>query len=482
VTSSPSIVWFRQDLRLADNPALAAAVSAGGPIIPLYIFAPEEEGSWIPGAASSWWLHQSLKSMAEDFRGGGSSLLFRKGPAETVLRELVRETGAAAVFWNRRYEPACIVRDSAVKEALRRNAVRAESFNSSLIFEPWDLKTQAGGPYQVFTPFWKAARRRTAPPLPREAPKTWRIFPGKLASLALEDFHLEPKVPWDGGLREAWEPGEKGAQHELDRFLDSGLLDYPEKRDRPAVAGTSRLSPHLHFGELSPRQVWQALQQRASQDRRPGIQRGTEGYLRQLGWREFAYHLLYHFPETVDRPLRKEFERFPWKRDPESLRAWQRGQTGYPIVDAGMRELWKTGWMHNRVRMIVASFLVKDLLQPWQEGARWFWDTLVDADLANNTLGWQWTAGCGADAAPYFRIFNPVSQGEKFDSKGGYVRRWVPELAKLPDEFLHRPWEAGLELLNKSGVFLGENYPYPIVDHAAARALALHALGTIKKK
>ncbi|MCE9625750.1 MAG: DNA photolyase family protein [Deltaproteobacteria bacterium] len=480
--SGPVILWFRSDLRLEDNPALQAAVESRAPILPVFIWAPKEEGSWTPGGASRWWLHQSLRELSFSLEKKGAKLCLRRGKSREVLADLARETGARTVYWNRRYEPEIIRRDAAIKEGLRAEKIQAESFNSHLLFEPWELKTQAGEPYKVFTPFWKSCLSRPEPVAPKAAPAKLEGFSGGVPSLNLNDLELEPKIDWAKGMREAWRPGETGAQRELARFLEDAVPAYLEDRDKPACSGTSRLSPHLHFGEIGPRQIWHIVKQAAAHDRRSGGQRGAEGFLREVGWREFAYHLIYHFPHTIERPLRAEFERFPWKQDGQALKAWQKGLTGYPLVDAGMRELWTTGWMHNRVRMIVASFLVKDLLIPWQEGAKWFWDTLVDADLASNTLGWQWTAGCGADAAPYFRIFNPVSQGEKFDPGADYVRRWIPELAKLSDEWIHRPWEAPVESLKKAGVSLGKDYPAPLVDHAQARDLALRALDTIKKK
>ena len=388
---------------------------------------------------------------------------------------MAKETGADAVFWNRRYEPACIARDRKVEEALRAAGLHAESFNAALLYEPWTIQNKAGRPFQVFTPFWRTCLASAEPAEPLPAPRKLAAPPRQSASLPLAALELEPKPDWAAGLRAAWHPGSAGAQAELRRFLRAGLLTYAEGRNRPDLVGTSRLSPHLHFGEISPRQVWQAVKRQAESQSIPAAVWRKWQFLTELGWREFAHHLLFHFPHTPEQPLRPAFARFPWRKNAAWLRAWQRGQTGYPLVDAGMRELWATGWMHNRVRMVVASFLVKNLLVPWQEGARWFWDTLVDADLANNTLGWQWTAGCGADAAPFFRIFNPVSQGEKFDPQGNYVRRWVPELARLPDAWIHQPWQAPPAALTAAGVELGRTYPRPIVSHLVSREVALEA-------
>jgi deoxyribodipyrimidine photo-lyase len=476
-----SIVWFRTDLRLADNPALAAAVERGAPIVPLFIWAPEEEAKWPPGAASRWWLHQSLVQLDASLRERGSRLIVRRGPTLETLQQLAHEAHATAVFWNQRYEPAAIARDAMLKDALRADGLTIDTFNAALLFEPGAIRTNAGGPFQVFTPFWKACLSASPPGAPLRVPTT-RAAPRRWPpSLAIGELALEPKIDWAAGMRAVWQPGERGAAAQLSRFLEEALIHYPVDRDRPDILGGSRLSPHLHFGEISARQVFQAVQARAALDPTPGVCGGAEAYLREIGWREFAYHLLVHFPHTTDAALRVAFARFPWKKDSSALRAWQRGSTGYPIVDAGMRELWTTGWMHNRVRMIVASFLVKDLLQPWQAGAEWFWDTLVDADLANNTLGWQWTAGCGADAAPFFRIFNPVTQGHEFDPNGDYVRRWVPELQRLPADVIQQPWNAPAAVLRDAGIRLGLNYPAPIVDHSRARQRALAALGTIKR-
>jgi len=442
-----SIVWFRLDLRLSDNRALAAAVKRGGAVVPVFIWSPEEEGDWPPGAASRWWLHQSLERLGASLRAAGSPLVIRKGPTLAALRSLVRETGATALFWNRRYEPAMIARDTKVRQALVADGVRVESFNSALLHEPWEIENASGNPFRVFTPFSRACLAAktafTLAPRPGKIPAP----PKPVVSLPLAALELEPDRDWAAGFSREWKVGEAGAAAELERFLSKRVMDYPAARDMPGVPGTSRLSPYLHFGELSPRQIWLETEGRQSA--------ATDAYLRQLLWREFAHHLLYHFPLTPLEPLRPEFAKFPWLDDPQGLRAWQRGRTGVPMVDAGMRELWATGWMHNRVRMVAASFLIKDLLVPWQAGARWFWDTLVDADLANNTLGWQWVAGCGADAAPYFRIFNPDTQAARFDPQSDYRKRWLPELGTAA-------------------------YPAPIVDHAAARTRALAALEGMK--
>lgn len=456
-----SIVWFRLDLRLEDNPALKEAADCGA-VIPVFIGSPAEDGGWPAGAASRVWLHESLKSLDESLRKKGSRLIIRKGKTVECLRQLVRETGAQNLFWNRRYEPAAIARDTQIKESFA-GKIQVKSFNSALLFEPWEIRTGSKTPYQVFTAFWNAclAAPEPAQPLP---------YPGKLKapeawpdSVPLESLGLLPEISWDKEIRKAWQPGESGAAKRLSGFLKQAAGAYDRGRDLPAETGTSRLSPHLHFGEIGPRQIWHAVKKQAAK-MKPAERKSAEIYLKEIGWREFAHHLLFHFPDTPERPLKKKFASFPWKKDKAALKTWQKGMTGYPIVDAGMRELWATGWMHNRVRMITASFLIKDLLIPWQEGAKWFWDTLVDADLANNTLGWQWTAGCGADAAPFFRIFNPVSQGEKFDPHGAYIRKWVPELAALPDKWIHRPFEAPEP---------PRNYPEPIVNHAEARVLAL---------
>lgn len=478
----PSLWWLRLDLRLSDNPALVAALKAGGPVVPVFIWSPEEESPWSPGAASNWWRHQSLAALDARLRAAGSRLVIRRGAALEELRRLAKETGASRVFWNRRYEPAVLSRDKSVKESLRQNGIEAESFNAALLHEPWTIQNKSGKPFQVFTPFWRHCLTR---PDPAEVSPEPKRIPGPAdwpQSRALKELGLEPRLNWAEGFRTVWQPGEKGARTALEHFVTTAFDQYSDNRNRPDLVGTSRLSPHLHFGEISPRQVWLRLEAMAAKRGLAESEWRGSQFLAEMGWREFAHHLLFHFPRTPEVPLRPEFEKFPWHADDKALHAWQKGRTGFPIVDAGMRELWTTGWVHNRVRMIVASFLVKDLLLPWQAGARWFWDTLVDADLAQNTLGWQWTAGCGADAAPYFRIFNPYSQGEKFDPRGDYIRHWCPELAKLPTAWIHKPNLAPAEVLSAAGVRPGENYPLPLVSHAAARDRALAAYAKLKAK
>lgn len=467
-----SVVWFRQDLRIHDQPALAAALALKGSVVPVYIWSPEEEGNWPPGAASRWWLHHSLMALQKDLQGLGLTLVIRQGKSLQQLQTLIKETGAQHLFWNRRYEPWTIQRDAAIKATLRDQGIDVHSSNSHLLFEPWTISNRQGKPFQVFTPFWNSCLAKLiAPPLP--PPSTCLKGTPKISSLQVQDLDLLPHIAWDSGLKQAWKPGSAGSSDMLERFLQEPILEYSDHRDRPDLEGVSKLSPHLHFGEISPRMIWQAVKQRCKNKGDP--------YLRQLGWREFAHHLLFHFPHTAEAPLHHKYAAFPWIQNQAWLKAWHKGLTGYPIVDAGMRELWTTGWMHNRVRMIVGSFLVKDLLLDWREGARWFWDTLVDADLANNTLGWQWVAGCGADAAPYFRIFNPTLQGEKFDPQGHYVKRWVPELSRLPLRWLQNPWKAPEDVLKESGIILGKTYPKPIVDHDVARTRALAALNTMKE-
>jgi deoxyribodipyrimidine photo-lyase len=476
----PVLVWFRLDLRLADNPALHEAWQTGSPVVPVFVHAPQEEGRWAPGGASRWWLHHSLGALDASLRALGSRLILRQGDTLGQLRELARDTGARAVYWNRRYEPALTSRDTRIKQALKEDGLEAKSFNSALLKEPWEILNQSGRPFQVFTPYWRQVLRDLDPSHPFPQPETLATPVAWPRSDTVEDLGMLPRIPWDAAFPSHWTPGEAGATTALRHFLSSGFEGYDSLRDRPDVAGTSRLSPHLHFGEIGPRQVWHAVAALAARQGMADPRWRSSRFLTEVGWREFAHHLLHHFPHTPGEPLRPAFNGFPWEPDPARLRAWQQGRTGYPIVDAGMRQLWATGWMHNRVRMIVGSFLVKNLLQPWTAGADWFWDTLVDADLASNTLGWQWVGGCGADAAPYFRIFNPVSQGLKFDPRGDYVRQWVPELRAMPDRFLHNPWEASPSERQAAGMSGPGAYPQPVVDLAASRKRALAAFQAMK--
>ena len=469
-----AIWWIRRDLRLQDNPALAAACESGT-VVPVYVHAPEEESPWAPGDASRVWLRKSLQTLDARLRARGSALVVRRGPSLAALRALVQELGAEAVHWNRLYEPATIARDAGVKEALQGAGLQARSHAASLLFEPWQVQTESGTPYRVFTPFWRKAQARleTLPPLASPPQR----LPGVsgLRSEALDQVLPAPRPSWDRAFWTDWEPGEDGAGHALDAFVDGALAGYCEERDRPDHIGTSRLSPHLHFGEISPHRILATLRERV---RSAALDADVAGYIRELGWREFSHHLLFHFPTSAEVDFNPRFAGFKWATtEPDTLQAWQRGRTGVPIVDAGMRELWHSGWMHNRVRMIVASFLCKNLRQHWLHGARWFWDCLLDADLANNTLGWQWSAGTGADAAPYFRIFNPVAQARRFDPDGHYVRRWLPELAALPDAALFAPWEHP-ELLRR----LAPAYPQrPIVDLSQSRAAALAAYRALRE-
>ncbi|SHL69674.1 cryptochrome/photolyase family protein [Roseibium suaedae] len=470
-----TLVWFRQDLRLADNPALCEA-AAKGKVLPLFILEDAKAvGDTHPlTGASHWWLHHSLAALKKALPG----LVLRKGDPRLILPHLVEEMGLEAVYWNRCYEPHAIARDSDIKADLKAKGIEVRSFKAALLHEPFELKTKTGGPYKVYSPFWRAAKEIEVPEaLPK--PETIEVVSG-CGSDDLESFSLLPKRPdWAKGWDVLWSPGEEGASRRLSGFLKDGLTGYGELRNRPDLPNVSRLSPHLHFGEISPRQVWHETLRHLEQA--PKDEGDGWKFLSELAWREFSYHLLYHFPKLPEENWKPTFDAYPWRDSAEDLKAWQLGQTGYPIVDAGMRELWQTGWMHNRVRMIVASFLIKHLRLHWHHGEEWFRDTLVDADLANNSASWQWVAGSGADAAPYFRIFNPMTQGGKFDPEGDYVRKWVPELAKLDTAYLHAPFDAPEAALRKAGVELGKTYPKPIVDHTKARQAALDGYEAVKE-
>lgn len=474
MSDRPIIVWFRQDLRTRDQAALSAAAASGQPVLPLYVLDEDSPAEWRPGGATRWWLHGSLMTLAGDLARLGSPLLLRRGEVADVVAAVARESGASAVVATRQVESHWCAADARLRTTLATDNIRFQIFPGTTLFEPGSLRTKAGGSPKIFTPFWRACLGAEPPARPLRAPATLRPLSRPMACDALDAWGLLPTSPdWAGGLRASWRPGETAAQESFAGFLDRGLGRYHADRNALEPAATSQLSPHLHFGELSPREIWHTVFARMQAD--PGLVSGGESWLRELGWREFCAHTLAANPQMPSEPLHPRFAEFSWSQDVSNLRAWQRGRTGYPIVDAGMRQLWQTGWIPNRVRMIVASFLVKHLLLPWQQGEAWFWDTLVDADLGNNAGGWQWVAGCGLDAAPYFRIFNPVLQGEKFDSDGDYVRRWVPELARLPSRHLHRPWAAAPLDLVAAGVRLGLDYPWPLIDHAAARARALQA-------
>ena len=464
-----TVVWFRQDLRLSDNPALAYAAERGG-VIPVYIL---DDGGRPLGGASRWWLHKNLAALKNDLPG----LILMRGDPLVILNKLVEQTGADAVCWNRCYEPHAIARDKTIKAAMRERGLEVESFNGALLVEPWEVKTGQGGPFKVYSPFWRAAKARDVAS-PVAVPKLDIDAPAGIGD-DLDDWNLLPSSPnWADGWEDIWQPGEAGAQARLESFLDDGLAGYGTLRNRPDKANVSRLSPHLHWGAISPRQIWARAQFLG--DRDPARRTDIDKFLSEIGWREFSYHLLYHFPSLPEENWRPAFDAYPWRDDSAGLQAWRKGRTGYPLVDAGLRELWQTGYMHNRVRMVTASFLVKHLRLHWSHGEAWFWDTLVDADQANNAASWQWVAGCGADAAPYFRIFNPMTQGEKFDPDGAYVRRWCPELAGLDNKVIHAPFKATEEALHAAGVVLGDTYPRPIVDHAAARAAALAGYEAVK--
>lgn len=487
MTHTPlAIVWFRQDLRLGDNPALIAAVESGAQIIPLYILDDGNAGEWRMGGASRVWLHHSLAALNQSLN---NTMVFLKGDAKTLLPAFMKETGANAIYWNRCYEPWRIRRDKAIKDDLKSHGIEAQSFNGSLLWEPWDVLKDDGTPYKVFTPFYRKGclgqsppREPLPPPHPLHCAQPSFLDGQRIGVAGIDALNLLPQSPdprWDIDMTQGWNIGEAGAHQRLNAFLSDGLKNYKEGRNIPAGHNVSRLSPHLHFGEVSPNQVWYAAKAAGMAQ---GLEKDLDHFLSELGWREFSHSLLYHYPTLPRHNLQGRFDAFPWQDNAAMLRAWQKGQTGYPIVDAAMRELWQTGYMHNRTRMIVGSFLVKNLLLHWHHGEDWFWDCLFDADLANNAASWQWVAGCGADAAPYFRIFNPITQGEKFDPNGVYVRKFVPELKNMPNDFIHKPWEASPLILKAAGVTLGTTYPHPIVDHASAREKALAAFEVTKTK
>ena len=473
--TAPVIVWFRKDLRLSDNLALLAAVEHGGPVIPVYI---REKSAGPLGGAQEWWLHHSLAALSSSLEKARSSLVLASGDAERILRDLISETGADTVLWNRGYDPTGMATDKALKQKLRDDGLTVRSFSGQLLHEPSRLQTKSGGPYRVYTPFWRALEGGEEPHAPVDPPKSLKAPELWPKSEKLADWKLLPtKQDWEKDFSDIWTPGETGALDKLDDFIDGALKGYEEGRDFPAKPATSLLSPHLAAGEISPAAVWHATKGLSRHIASNDISR----FRKEIVWREFCYHLLFHFPELGEKNWNDSFDAFSWRDDEKSFKAWTRGMTGYPIVDAGMRQLWQHGTMHNRVRMIVASFLIKHLLIDWRKGEKWFRDTLVDADPASNAANWQWVAGSGADASPFFRIFNPILQGEKFDGDGDYVRRFGPELEKLERKYIHKPFEAPKDALKKAGIELGKTYPLPIVDHGKARERALAAYAAVKK-
>ncbi len=473
----PAIYWFRADLRLSDLPGLVAASNAG-PVIPVYILDDQLGDDWKLGGATRWWLHHSLDRLNKDLMARDGKLILRRGETTAILATLMQETGATQIYASRQYQPWAQQSEHELKDLAQGRGGDFKRYPGTLIFEPEEIKTGGGTPFKVFTPFWRACLKGRDPSQPLPIP-TLSFSESMPKSLELEELGLLPTRPnWAEGWETLWCPGEAGAEDALQAFLASHVSDYGEGRDFPAQPNTSRLSPHLKFGEISPRQIWAAAQHLKHAE--PATAPSVDKFLAEIGWREFCNHLVAQFPAMPDRAFNSKFDHFPWGDNEEYLSAWQQGMTGYPIVDAGMRELWQTGFMHNRVRMVVASFLTKHLLTHWRHGEQWFWDCLLDADLASNACSWQWVGGSGADASPYFRIFNPIAQGEKFDKTGEYTRKWVPEIAELPDKYLHKPWEAPALTLEAAGVALGETYPQPIVDHKAARETALIAYANLR--
>jgi deoxyribodipyrimidine photo-lyase len=474
-------MWFRNDLRLADNPALQAAIASKRPLLCVYIHDDESPSLRPMGGAAKWWLHGALQTLGEALIEKGGALVFLRGAANKVLERLVEETNAAEVFWNRRYDQAGCAIDDLLKQKLTKRGIGVQTFNAILLYEPWAVMNKSDAPFRVFSAYRRAAASLGAPEAPLPAPHRLTAFTLSKAAqsqtIELGDLHLLPTRPdWARGLRETWISSETSAQNALARFVKKRFASYASQRDQPNEDPATRLSPYLHWGQLSPHQVWHCVKDPAVLKTSGASKEDLDKFLSELCWREFSHHLLFHFPEFPTKSFQPRFDTMSWRKDAAALRAWQRGNTGYPMVDAGMRQLWTTGWLPNRLRMIVASFLVKDLLIDWREGEAWFWDTLVDADAANNAVNWQWVAGSGVDAAPFFRIFNPVLQGEKFDANGDYVKQFVPELMRLPASLIHKPWKASEAQLKQAGVVLGKTYPLPIVEHDMARQRALEAL------
>ncbi len=469
-----TLYWLRNDLRLSDNPALNYAAEHGD-VLAVYIF--DETLQRQMGTASARWLHDSLEALQTALDG---RLLLLAGDPKKLIPEILHQHKIESVVWNRLYEPEAVKRDSSIKKQLQEDGVQVKSFNANYLWQPTEIAKKDGTPYRVFTPYYrKGCLAAASPRYPIAKPENLTLVKPD-NSLSVQDLKLLPEINWDEAMMAHWQPGEVGAKDALSQFLDGPLFEYKEERNIPAIRATSRLSPHLHFGEISPNQVWYAIVDRCNRDGVSLDNPDVDCYLSELGWREFSAYLLFHFPKIVTDNFNDKFDKFPWRSESAHLKAWQKGQTGIPIVDAGMRELWNTGYMHNRVRMIVGSFLVKNLLLDWREGEAWFWDCLVDADLASNVASWQWVAGSGADAAPYFRIFNPVTQGEKFDPEGEYVKKWCPELSKVPPKLIHKVWEADSNVLKACGVKPGQNYPNPIVDLKASRQRALDAFAQMK--
>ena len=474
IENPPCLFLFREDLRLTDNPSLMAAIKSKQPVICIFIYDDTSDGPWRAGSARKWWLHYSLRSLMADIEELGGKLILLEGKQEILIPQIVLQTNSTQVFWTRRYGPQQIEVDKNVKSKLESDGVKVTSTNGRLLFEPWHFKTGTRQPYRVFTPLWKAMKATgVVRPLCKK-PSSLNWAEHNLNSIKLDELKLLPTSPnWASQFPQEWHPGESGAKERLVRFIKATASKYRDERNRPDISGTSGLSPHLQHGEISPVQIWHSIQIAVEQGRIPEAQ--ADVFLSEIAWREFSYVLLFNNPDMLSKEINPKFNNFPWQFDVEKFNAWKSGNTGYPIVDAGMRELWQTGWMHNRVRMIVGSFLVKHLLVDWRDGMAWFWDTLLDADIASNTASWQWIAGCGADAAPYFRIFNPILQGQKFDPNGEYIRKFLPQLKNLPDKYISAPWEAPNSILHETGIVLGRNYPRPIIDLKEARDKALEA-------